>query len=50
MTLPQTLLVLGLASLAWGQTTVLHPARIDDVLVNPGMGIQTFQRFNGDAI
>ena len=23
---------------------------IDDVLVNPGMGIETFQRFNGDAI
>jgi len=32
------------------QTTVLRPKAIDDVLVNPGMGIQTFQRFNGDAI
>ncbi|HTQ53776.1 MAG TPA: DUF4832 domain-containing protein [Bryobacteraceae bacterium] len=32
------------------QTVVVHPKRIDDVLVNPGMGIQTFQRFNGDAL
>ncbi|MBZ5624456.1 MAG: DUF4832 domain-containing protein [Acidobacteriia bacterium] len=35
---------------AWGQTVVVHPARIDDVLANPGMGIQTFQRFNGDPL
>ena len=35
---------------AWCQTTVIHPARIDEVLVNPGMGIQTFQRYNGDAL
>lgn len=32
------------------QTTVLRPREIDAVLVNPGMGIETFQRFNGDAI
>ena len=31
-------------------TTVLRPKEIDEVLVNPGMGIETFQRFNGDAI
>ena len=31
------------------QTTVVRPAEIDDVLVNPGMGIETFQRFNGQA-
>ena len=31
-------------------TTVFRPKEIDDVLVNPGMGIETFQRFNGDAI
>jgi hypothetical protein len=31
-------------------TVVVRPKEIDDVLVNPGMGIQTFQRFNGDAI
>lgn len=41
---------LGLASAALAQTVVVHPARIDDVLVNPGMGIQTFQRFNGDPL
>jgi hypothetical protein len=32
------------------QTVVIYPKRIDDVLTNPGMGIQTFQRFNGDAL
>jgi hypothetical protein len=36
--------------LAQGQTVVVRPAEIDDILVNPHMGIQTFQRFNGDAI
>lgn len=36
---------------ALAQTTVvIRPVDIDDVLVNPGMGIQTFQRVNGDAI
>ena len=39
-----------LASAAWCQTTVIHPARLRDVLVNPGMGIQTFQRYNDDAL
>jgi len=29
---------------------VFRPKEIHDVLVNPGMGIQTFQRFNGNAI
>jgi hypothetical protein len=37
-------------AIAQAQTTVVRPVEIDDVLVNPGMGIQTFQRFNGDAI
>ena len=32
------------------ETTVLRPKEIDSVLVNPGMGIETFQRFNGDAL
>ena len=35
---------------AGAQTVVVHPKLIQDVLVNPGMGIQTFQRFNGDAL
>jgi hypothetical protein len=31
-------------------TVVVRPAEIHDVLTNPGMGIQTFQRYNGDAL
>jgi Domain of unknown function (DUF4832)/Beta-galactosidase len=49
---------IGSASLLWlstavvlsAQTTIVRPAEIDDILVNPGMGIETFQRFNGQAI
>ena len=37
-------------ALAQAVTTVVRPKEIDAVLVNPGMGIETFQRFNGDAI
>ncbi|MBW7997124.1 MAG: DUF4832 domain-containing protein [Candidatus Glassbacteria bacterium] len=34
-----------------GQETVLvRPREIDDVLVNPGIGFMTFQRFNGDTL
>jgi hypothetical protein len=32
------------------ETVVIRPKEIQDVLVNPGMGIETFQRFNGDPI
>ncbi|HLJ13489.1 MAG TPA: DUF4832 domain-containing protein [Bryobacteraceae bacterium] len=35
---------------AMAQTTVVRPKEIDDVLVNPGIGFTTFQRFNGDAL
>src|SRR6185312_9608601 len=48
--------VLILTALASGlgltaQTTVVvRPKEIDDVLVNPGIGFTTFQRFNGDAL
>lgn len=42
--------ILMLASAAGAQTVVVHPKLIPDVLVNPGMGIQTFQRYNGDAL
>jgi hypothetical protein len=31
-------------------TVIVRPAEIQDVLVNPGMGITTFQRFNGQAL
>jgi hypothetical protein len=40
----------ALASCARGQTTVIRPALLADVLTKPGMGIQTFQRFSGDAL
>jgi hypothetical protein len=29
---------------------IVRPTEIDDVLVNPGMGFMTFQRFNGDNL
>src|SRR5215475_15082833 len=32
------------------QTTVVRPKEIDDILVNPGMGIETFNRFSGQAL
>lgn len=32
------------------ETVVVRPLEIHDVLVNPDMGIETFQRFNGDAL
>jgi hypothetical protein len=34
---------------AQSTTVVLRPKEIHDVLTNPGMGIQTFQRFRGQA-
>ncbi len=55
----RTLLFLVLATLSWGvparaqkhaDVVVVRPHEIQDVLVNPGMGITTFQRFNGQAI
>jgi len=36
--------------LAQSAMVKVQPAEINDVLVNPGMGIQTFQRYNGDAL
>jgi hypothetical protein len=32
------------------QMAVVRPIEIHDVLVNPAMGVQTFQRFNGQAL
>jgi hypothetical protein len=29
---------------------VVRPVEIHQVLINPGMGITTFQRFNGDPL
>jgi hypothetical protein len=44
------LLFLTCACSALAQTVVVYPKRIDEILTNPGMGIQTFQRFNGDPL
>src|ERR1035437_400767 len=32
------------------ETVVIRPVKTLDVLVNPGMGITTFQRFNGQEL
>lgn len=41
---------LCVAARAQGETVVVRPAESDEVLVNPGMGIQTFQRFDGQPL
>jgi len=44
-------LLLATAAIAFAQKPVIiRPVEIDDVLVNPEMGIQTFQRTNSDPI
>jgi Domain of unknown function (DUF4832) len=44
-------LLLVAAAIAFAQKSVIiRPVEIEDVLVNPEMGIQTFQRTNGDPI
>ena len=48
--LSSVLLAACVAALAQPAAVVVRPAEIRDVLVNPGMGIQTFQRFDGDAL
>jgi hypothetical protein len=40
----------GLASVQAGGLVTVRPKEIDDVLVNPGIGFMTFQRFNGDRL
>src|SRR5437868_5097588 len=39
-----------LAAAQTEQTIVIRPTQIDDILVNPGMGIETFNRFSGQAL
>ena len=43
---------LAATSLGWGaeSAVTVRPVEIDDILVNPGMGFTTFQRFNGDKL
>jgi Domain of unknown function (DUF4832) len=47
-----TILILFCSSVATQteQATVVRPTEIEDVLVNPGMGIETFNRFSGQAL
>jgi hypothetical protein len=40
----------NLASVQAGGLVTVRPKEIDDVLVNPGIGFTTFQRFNGDRL
>ena len=35
---------------ACGEKIIIRPKEIHGVLVNPGMGITTFQRYHGDAL
>ena len=42
--------VTGCTDVTAQQTIIVRPKEIDDVLVNPGMGFMTFQRFNGDQL
>jgi hypothetical protein len=45
------LLALFSGILVRGQSIItVRPQEIDDVLVNPGIGFMTFQRFNGDTL
>jgi len=41
---------ISLTALGQKETVVIRPEPIDEVLVNPGMGITTFQRFNGQPL
>lgn len=41
---------LCVAASAQTETIVVRPVESDEVLVNPGMGITTFQRFNGQSL
>ena len=44
------ILAIGVQGYAQTDTVVIRPVEIQDVLLNPGMGVTTFQRFNGQAI
>ena len=46
----QTAILFVVAAGLYAENVVIRPKRIDAILTNPGMGIQTFQRFNGDPL
>src|SRR5258708_12230650 len=41
---------ISLTAFGQNETVVIRPEPIDEVIVNPGMGITTFQRFNGQPL
>src|ERR1700687_2380904 len=43
-------LATGHQGIAQSDIVVVRPTEIHDVLVNPGMGITTFQRYNGEPL
>lgn len=46
-----TILIAACAAPLLAQPTLtIRPKEIDDVLINPGIGFMTFQRFNGDEL
>jgi len=45
-----SLLLMASPAAAQTETVIVRPKATDEVLVNPGMGIETFQRFNGQAL
>lgn len=48
--LSAVLLILCGSSSFSQETVIVRPKVIDEVLVNPGIGFMTFQRFNGDTL
>jgi len=44
------LVSLGSVPVRSQETVVVRPKESDEVLINPGIGFMTFQRFNGDAL
>ena len=50
LAISSALLTSPIATSAQSATVIVRPREIQDVLLNPGMGIETFQRYNGDAL
>jgi Domain of unknown function (DUF4832)/Beta-galactosidase len=50
LVLSLTLAAASLSSVRAADIVTVRPKEIDDVLVNPGIGFMTFQRFNGDRL
>lgn len=44
------IVLLAVAPVLAGQTKIVRPKEIDSVLVNPGIGFTTLNRFNGDPL